>query len=267
VLSLDATHAPASDAATAGRDLQSSDDFRLRVSAALTLGRTHAPDALELLTGALGDSHPAVRIAAAAALGALDDPAALPALRRALGSERSAGVRSQISSTIARLSAQAPPAPNPEARWQSTRYVVAIGNMHNRSQVPGTHSSDVLRTATKTHAQSIPGALVSEGDDTALFDQAAARHVPIFVLDGSLQKLNQKQKASELSYNATVNYSLRKVPQHELRGMLSGSATSFGSVNALRSPGTMTQLADQAIEGAVESALRGAAQGLGEASR
>jgi hypothetical protein len=87
------------------------------------------------------------------------------------------------------------------------------------------------------------------------------------VLDGSLQKLNQKQKASELSYNATVNYSLRKVPQHELRGMLSGSATSFGSVNALSSPGTMTQLADQAIEGAVESALRGAAQGLGEASR
>jgi len=56
VLSLDATHAPASDAATAGRDLQSSDDFRLRVSAALTLGRTHAPDALAQTADALADA-------------------------------------------------------------------------------------------------------------------------------------------------------------------------------------------------------------------
>jgi hypothetical protein len=139
--------------------------------------------------------------------------------------------------------------------------------MHNRSQVPGSHASDVLRSATLNHAKAIPGALVSDTGDTTLFDQAASRHVPVFMIDGSLQRLSQGRKNAELSYNAQVDYSLRRVPQQQLRGMLTGSATSFGSVSSLGDPGSVTQLEDQAIDGAVESALRGAARGFGDASR
>ncbi len=265
MLAIDAHDAPAQTPAEAAHDLQTSDDFRVRVSAALTLGRARSPGARGILEQALDDAHPAVRTAASAALGALGDTGALPALRQHLGSERSPGVRSQISSTIDLLG-RAGAAESAEQKWQSTRYVVAIGDMHNRSQVPGTHAVDVLRSATETHAKLIPGVLVSE-NDPAVFEQAAARHVPVFMLDGALQRLSQGRKNTELSYNAQVDYSMRRVPQQQLRGILSGSATSFGSVNALRDPGTVTLLEDQAIDGAVESALRGAAKGFGEAAR
>ena len=267
LLALAAHDAPAADPVNAARDLQTSDDFRVRVSAALTLGRTHAPGARTMLEQALGDTHPAVRIAAAAGLAALGDPEAIPSLQQHLTSERSAGVKSQISSAITGLAAAAATGGDPEQKWQSTRYVVAIGNMHNRSQVPGAHASDVLRAATQAHAKSIPGALVSDSTDAALFEQAAARHVPVFLLDGALQRLSLGRKNTELSYSAQVDYSMRRVPQQQLRGMLSGSATSFGSASAIHDPGTMTQLEDQAIEGAVESALRGAAQGFSSAAR
>ncbi len=261
-----AQDAPAADPVSAARDLQSSDDFRVRVTAALTLGRTHDPAARGLLERALGDTHPAVRIAAATALAALGDPAAIPALRQRLATEQSVGVRSELTSAIGTL-ASLPAPDSAEQRWRSTRYVVAIGDMHNRSEVHGTHASDVLRAATNTHAKSIPGALVSETSDPVLFEEAAARHVPVFLLDGNLQHLSLARKAAEVTNNARVDYSLRRVPQQQLRGMLSGSATSFGTVSGLRDPGTITLLEDQAIEGAVQSALRGAAQGLGDASR
>jgi hypothetical protein len=256
----------AQDPVNAAHDLQTSDDFRVRVSAALTLGRSHSPGARVLLEQALGDAHPAVRLAAAAGLGALGDPDALPALRQHVVRETSGGVRSQMNSTIAALS-RAGGATNPDEKWQNTRYVVAIGDMHNRSQVPGAHASEVLRSATQAHAKLIPGALVSDASDPLLFEQAAARHVPVFMLDGALQRLSQGRKNTEVSYSAQVDYSMRRVPQQQLRGILTGSATSFGSLNALHDPGTATMLADQAIDGAVESALRGAARGFGDAAR
>src|SRR5258706_681197 len=61
----------AQDFGTLKRDLATGADFRLRVGAALTLGKTHAHAALAPLVGALDDANPAVRVAAAAALGVL----------------------------------------------------------------------------------------------------------------------------------------------------------------------------------------------------
>ena len=262
--------APAQDPIAAARDLETSDDFRVRVSAALTLGRSHAPGARTALEHALNDAHPAVRTAAAAGLAALGDRDALVALRLHLASESSTAARAQIAASIASLenSAVAPDVNvSPEQRWQNTRDVVALGDMHNRSEVHGTHASEVLRAATRVHARSIPGALVSDGNDAAMFQQAAERHVPVFQLDGALQRLAVGQKNTELSYNAQVDYSMRRMPEQQLRGTLSGSATSFGSVSALRDPGMVMMLEDQAIDAAVESALRGAARGFGAPSR
>lgn len=269
-VTLRAHDAPAEDPTAAARDIQTADDFRLRVSAALTLGRSHAPGAVLLLEQALGDAHPAVRTAAAAGLTALGDRGALSVLQQRLATERSSAARSQMNAAILALGALgATPASGEisEQSWQGARYVVAIGDMHNRSAVRGDHASDVMRSATRAHARAIPGAVVSDGSDPSLLRQAASRHVPVLLLDGALQRLSMGQSNAQLSYNAQVDYSLRRVPEHQLRGMLSGSATSFGSMNALRDPGTVVELEDQAIDGAVESALRGAARGFGEALR
>src|SRR5262245_40081291 len=71
----------AQDFSSLKRDLATGADFRLRVGAALTLGKTHAKAALGPLVGALDDVNPAVRVAAAAALGVLGHREACDALR------------------------------------------------------------------------------------------------------------------------------------------------------------------------------------------
>ena len=92
--------AAAQDTATAIRELADSNDFRVRVTAALVLGRTKPPGAREPLERALSDAHPAVRIAATTALGALGDQDSLPALERRLRTEPSPGVVAQLRVTI-----------------------------------------------------------------------------------------------------------------------------------------------------------------------
>ena len=89
----------ADDLTSLSRDLAANGDFRVRVGAALSLGRTRSRFALASLTSALEDSHPAVRAAAAAALGALGQREAIEALERQYHHEGSPSVRAQLKSS------------------------------------------------------------------------------------------------------------------------------------------------------------------------
>ena len=124
-LAVSSRDAPAQDVGAARRDVTEADDFRVRVSAALTLGKSHGEGVRPLLEQALSDGHPAVRTAAAAALAAYGDPAAIPALER-LSGDASASVKAQAKASIATLQKVAQ---NP---WLNARYVVQLGDMKNR---------------------------------------------------------------------------------------------------------------------------------------
>src|SRR4249920_170190 len=100
--------------ATPGMDelvdqLRSSADFRVRVSAALQLGKSLSLDASKPLEAALEDSNASVRAAAAAALKNLGDLSALGPLRA--HSDKSAAVRAQVSSAIKSLEEEAATGP------------------------------------------------------------------------------------------------------------------------------------------------------------
>jgi HEAT repeats len=254
--------APAQDLGAAKHDVTEADDFRLRVRAALILGKSHDPAARPLLEVALSDSHPAVRTAAAAALAVYGDPAAIPALQRHAG-DSSSSVKAQIQTAIATLQK----AGQGDGDWQSARFVVQLGDMKNRTGIRGEQPSGVLRNAARTHASALPGAIVTDGSDPQLLQQAATRHVPVLALDGSLQKLTQGQFDTELRIVAQVEFSMRRMPDQSLKGTLSGAATSIGSTSALANPVLVAQLENQAIDGAVESAMRGAAQGFAQAMK
>lgn len=250
----------AQDAAGALRDLSESPDFRVRVSAALFLGKTKPAGAREALEHALSDSHPAVRVAATTALASLGDPAAIGALSRRLGSETSASVRAQITSTIEQLRSghagggDAPPADAPS----SARYVVRIGSMRNPSGVRGEELRRVLRDAALSRAHGLRGGTVIDGDPTALA-AAASRHIPVITLDGSLTQLVESRVAGNFQVQARVEFAVRK--EQTLKGTLSGAATTFGSTPTISDQGRR-QLQNDAVDGAVQSALRGAEQGL-----
>jgi len=82
-------------------------DFRLRVQAALQLGKSMDPAALKPLVDALDDQNASVRAAAVAALEALGDKRAVEPLKEHR-LDRSPAVRNQIKSSLAALDVQSP---------------------------------------------------------------------------------------------------------------------------------------------------------------
>ena len=133
----------ATDTSTAVQELRSSADFRVRVNAALFLGRAKPASARESLEHALSsDPHPAVRTAAAEALGSLGDPASIGALEQRLPVEGSSSVKAQLRATIAQLRTGAT---SPQGDDESVaghlradvRCVVSLGSMRNASGVRG----------------------------------------------------------------------------------------------------------------------------------
>src|SRR5262245_42335090 len=94
-------------------------DFRVRVQAALELGKTRGSASRAALEAALDDENSAVRAAAAAALKVMKDPSAIPALLKH-DSDPSAAVRAQIKNSVEALSGggAAPPVQKPEVLVQ-----------------------------------------------------------------------------------------------------------------------------------------------------
>lgn len=83
----------------------SSDDPRVRTSAALALGASNEDGAVEPLCGALRDSTEVVRQASAVAMKRLGRPSALPCLRARLSSEGNDGVKIAIERAVESIAA------------------------------------------------------------------------------------------------------------------------------------------------------------------
>ncbi|MGH7329009.1 MAG: HEAT repeat domain-containing protein, partial [Polyangiaceae bacterium] len=211
----------AQDEANAKQELTQSDDFRVRVAAALYLGKTKSPSALRPLSAALDDPHPAVRAAAAVALRVLGNTDAIGPLARALKSESAPATRSQMENAITSLrSASAAPAAAP-----TVKYAVKIGNMKNLTKVRGDALGAVMQRAAHTRAASIPGAVVVD-------DEAAAARIgaPMLVLDGAVLKIAEEKKSGDtVHFKAQVEFSVSKMPEHALKVSLTGGATSVGT--------------------------------------
>jgi hypothetical protein len=248
------TLCPAQDVQSAMGDIEGSSDFRLRVSAALLLGRSKPAGARQKLERALSDAHPAVRIAAAAGLSALGDPAAIPSLERHARDEQMVGVKAKMQESVTHLRGEATAAAGttvvaPRAIGHA-KYVLELGAMRNTSGVHDEFSGVMAQAAKKQLEQK--GALVLDASDTALKDEATRKKIPVYRLEGQLSRLSQSQQADgSLTVQARVEFSVVKVPQHTLR-----------SRSALGNDVTMHNLREQVIGGAVESAMQNADRGL-----
>lgn len=245
-------HASAEDIySTAKKDVIVAQDFRVRVSSALLLGKSRDASARAPLERALGDAHPAVRSASAAALNALGEKDAIPALERQLAAESSESVKSQIRTSLEHLKGGS-------ASVVGASYVVQLGSMKNSTSIRGDALAQVLRKATKERASSIPKTVVADAGDAAMLKAASDRKVPVLALDGTVLKLTQGTSGQAMTCQAQVEFSLRRVSDQTLKGLLTGSATAMDSVRAAGNQARVAELQDQAVEAAVESALRGA---------
>jgi hypothetical protein len=251
------------------RELAESSDFRVRVSAALVLGHTRPDGARQALEDALNDGHPAVRVAVARALGMLADPAALGALQHRLAQDSSASVTAQLRVSIADLKRAAGSDSGDDSRRLSpgARYVVELGSMRSHGLCVGTNRGEdlaqVLGAAARARAQSMRGGVFVDGDES-LRQQANAKHVPVITLDGNVTQIVESRVGGGTQVQVRVEFAVRR--GQTLKGTVSGGATTFGPGSDITDEGRR-RLEDDAVQAAVQSALRGAEDGLLVAAR
>lgn len=229
-------------------------DFRVRVQAALQLGKSMSPDAFSPLVTALDDEHASVRAAAVAALQSLGDMRALGPLReRRL--DRSEAVRKQIKATLAELEAQALDAPKPKV-------LVKLGMMKNTSGVKSKRIESELAQASRQKLGELPGVKVLvEGDD------GAGKKAPVVMVTGSVAQLKASREGSAIVYTAKVEYVLHTMPEQSIAAKVSGSASAQASEQEAQDQARSAQLRKEVLEAAIASALRRAPPAIIAAAR
>lgn len=243
-----ASHSVAQD-----RELAESPDFRVRVQAALRLGRS-GPSARPDLENGLRDAHPGVRVACAAALGSIGDPASIPALERAMRGETYPTVKNAMKETIDKLQAIANVKSSPTS-LAGARYVLQLGAMKNLSGVRADDLDGVMRNAARAKAGTIKDAVVVDGSDPTVVKRATEKRIPVLQVDGNLIKLTTTSNDGATVVSAKVDMSIRKLPGQTLTGTVSGSSSGSNGTRVSSEQG-MLDLQNRVVGGAVESALR-----------
>ena len=234
------------------KELAESSDFRVRVQAALRLGKSGGQSARDDLEKGLKDAHPAVRVACAVALGQIGDTKSASAIESALKGESFAQVKTAMKENAEKLRGKN--TVDASVGIETAKYVVQVGNMRNNSGVrPG--DLDVLMQQTaKAKARSIKGAVVIDSSDKALMKRAAERKVPVLLLDGSLTKLTQTaSRDGGIVITAQIDMSIRRVPAQTLKGTVSGNASASDDARATEK--AITELQNRAVKGALDSAI------------
>jgi len=234
--------------------LKEGKDFRVRVQAALQLGKSMDPGALAPLVGALDDDNASVRAAAVAALESLGDMRAIGPLKEHR-LDRSEAVRKQIKSSLAELESQGLDAPKPKV-------LVKLGIMKNGSGVKSKRIETDLAQASRQKLGELPGVKVLlEGDD------GAGRKTPIVMVTGSVEQLKASREGSAIIYTAKVEYVVHTMPEQSIAAKVSGSASAQASEQDANDQEKSAQLRKEVLEAAIASALRRAPPALLAAAR
>jgi hypothetical protein len=139
-----------------------------------------------------------------------------------------------------------------------------MGQMRNATNVRGDELTRVMNSAAKSRIRSLPGVVFTEGNPNVL-RLAGRKHLPVLTLDGSITQLTQARAGTNVTFRAQVEFAMRK--DQTLKGTLSGAATSYDSAQVLSNQARVAELQNDAVDGAVQSALRGADSGLSLAAK
>jgi hypothetical protein len=246
-----------------GDRLKHGEDFRVRLSAALELGKSADPDALDPLLGALHDPNASVRTAAAAALKELGDPDAMPALLQ-VRLDRSELVRKQVRATIAAL--EAAKESEKENAPRPARLLVKLGAMKNRTAVKGQRIEAELERESRKKLDAMPGVRVmSTPADSGRDPQKEP--LPVVMVTGHIQKLQASRDGADIVYSASVEYILHTMPDESIAAKVSGSASGTLTAEEAKDEGRAAELRHQVLGAAIASALRRAPRALLAAAR
>jgi hypothetical protein len=218
--------------------------YRVRVGAALVLGRLRKPHSVPVLIRALGDSNPAVRASAASSLGLIGDPVARDPLARAQ-QDASPMVRRAADKALRELPEPKRATPPPAVIGRRVRPAFEVKPMGDRSHHAGPalrqHMRDVLT------AELTPVGDVSHGPDLTLG----------YVIDGVIKNLSFAMHPDRVEVVCSVQLVISRQPAGGVFLLTSGEAVVQKPRHHFRSQNRP----DMEVE-ALEGAVRGASEDL-----
>jgi len=268
LLSLTLLFVASSALATPGLDelieqLKSAPDFRVRISAALQLGKSLTGDAALPLEAALDDGNASVRAAAAAALKNLGDQAALAVLK-AHRSDKSEAVRAQVVAAIKSLEEEQISGPKPKV-------LIKLGIMKNASGVKSKKIESELAATSRRKLSELPGVSVLAADGSGPgadpSSSAKASKVPMVMVTGNVSELTASREGRAITYSASVEYVLHTMPEQAIAAKVSGRASATSSEQDFGDSVKLAELRRSVLEAAIASALRRAPPALLAAAR
>jgi hypothetical protein len=152
------------------RQLKTGDDFRVRVQAALALGKKGDAAFASPLCGALDDGNEAVRAAAAGALGKLTKASGVPCLTQKLASEKNADVRATMEKSLkdAKSAGGGSEGSDGGAIPANAKFYVAVGDVNNKTKRSKDEVDQIVKSALSSKLATMPGyAVAPRGESSA----------------------------------------------------------------------------------------------------
>jgi len=221
--------------------------YKVRLQAAVVLGKIHDRRAVPGLVQALGDSNFNVRGMAAEALGEIGDESARVALVRA-SHDGNSFVRTQAQAALRVLDA-VPPAGSISSRNSVTgeKIFLAVGRMGDRTGRASSELRDRMRQFVLAQLSGTPYVSL----------HGPAAHARGFIVDGAIRELLLRTQRDYIEASCEVELVISTYPSHSIVMMTTGGATvqTPRLRYRAREDGSMER-------DALENAVRGAHQNL-----
>jgi hypothetical protein len=241
------------------RALMQDPSYKVRVQAALVLGKLNDRRAVPALMQALHDENETVRGVAATSLGRIGDKSSANALQVAATSDSSEFVRSQARKALELVASggggglvAAPPK-------AGARFYVAIG-FSGGGKAASAEYTRVVRDALAKELQKVSSVTLSvSGGGEPSRSVLASKHLSGFIVDGSIQRLSATPAGGSQNIDCDLKAFVATFPDRSIKAMTQeGASLQTGSGPSEADSGKRDCLvaAAEAVKDDVEKFLR-----------
>jgi hypothetical protein len=190
------------------RMLLEDSSYKVRLQAALLLGKVGDRAATPSLIKALGDENRVVRAMAAQSLGRLGASDAVPALKGVLQRERDSFVRVQLEKALAALG------PSPDGGKGKAKIYLTFGTFSGGAKLPDPTLLNALRSALQRELNKLSGVTFSlESGEEKSFGKSGRLG---FLIDGNVTRLDDGMVGGAVEINCDVKVMVARWPSKSI---------------------------------------------------
>jgi len=205
------------------RALVQDPSYKVRVQAALVLGKLADRRAVPALIQALSDENESVRGVAATSLGRIGDKAAANALLSATN-DSSEFVRTQAKKALELVTSTAPSLPAAKA---GARYYLAVG--FQGALRGGPEYGDLVRQTLQRELQKLPGVTLNVGGEASA-QVLAQKRLQGYIVDGTIQRLSASKTGGQTQIDCDLKAFVATYPGKSIKMMTTeGASLQVGS--------------------------------------